>query len=114
MPIVPMDVLFFKTESGNEPVKEWLREFNPIDKKVIGEDIRTIQIGWPLGMPLVRKMDTDLWEIRINISFGIARIFFTVSGNTMLLLHGFVKKSKNTPKPDLHLAKERLKQSRRS
>lgn len=114
MPVIPMTVLFFKTDSGSEPVKEWLREFQPIDKKTIGEDIRTVQIGWPLGMPLVRKMDTDLWEIRITISSGIARIFFTVSGNTMLLLHGFVKKSQNTPKPDLVLAKQRLKQSRRS
>ena len=114
MPVPPMSMLFFKTESGNEPVKEWLKEFQPIDKKTIGEDIRTIQIGWPLGMPLVRKMDTDLWEIRVNISFGIARIFFTVSDNTMLLLHGFVKKSQSTPKTDLALAKTRLKQSRRS
>lgn len=114
MPVPPMSVLFFKTESGNEPVKEWLKEFQPIDKKTIGEDIRTVQIGWPLGMPLVRKMDTDLWEIRINISFGIARIFFTVSDSTMLLLHGFVKKSQSTPKADLTLAKTRLKQSRRS
>ena len=114
MPVIPMTVLFFKTDSGSEPVKEWLREFQPIDKKTIGEDIRTVQIGWPLGMPLVRKIDTDLWEIRITISSGIARIFFTVSGNTMLLLHGFVKKSQSTPKPDLALAKQRLKQSRRS
>ncbi len=114
MPVIPMTVLFFRTDSGDEPVKEWLREFQPIDKKALGEDIRTVQIGWPLGMPLVRKMDTDLWEIRITISFGIARIFFTVSGNTMLLLHGFVKKSKSTPKPDLALAKERLKKSRGS
>ncbi len=114
MPIPPLDVLFFKTDSGTEPVREWLKEFAAIDKKAIGEDIRTVQIGWPLGMPLVRKMDTDLWEIRIHISYGIARILFTVSGNTMLLLHGFVKKSQNTPKDDLNLAKQRLKQSRRS
>lgn len=114
MPVIPMNVLFFKTDNGSEPVKEWLREFQPIDKKTIGEDIRTVQIAWPLGMPLVRKMDTDLWEIRITISSGIARIFFTVSGNTMLLLHGFIKKSQSTPKSDLALAKQRLKQSRRS
>lgn len=114
MPVVPMSVLFFKTDNGNEPVKEWLREFQPVDKKALGEDIRTVQIGWPLGMPLVRKIDTDLWEIRVHISSGIARIFFTVSSNTMLLLHGFVKKSQKTPQADLDLAKDRLKLSRRS
>ncbi|XID74310.1 type II toxin-antitoxin system RelE/ParE family toxin [Alkanindiges sp. WGS2144] len=114
MPIPPLTVLFFKTDSGVEPVRQWLKDFSPTDKKSIGEDIRTVQIGWPLGMPLVRKMDTDLWEIRIHILSGIARIFFTVSGNTLLLLHGFVKKSQATPKSDLELAKQRLKQSRRT
>lgn len=70
-----MTVLFFKTDSGNQPVKEWLRELQPIDKKAMLEDIRTVQIGWPLGTPLVSKMDTDLWEIRVTISSGIVRIF---------------------------------------
>lgn len=69
-----------------------------------------MQIGWPLGMPLVRKMETDLWEIRINIPNGIARVFFTLDENTMFLLHGFIKKSQATPKKELALAKERLKQ----
>jgi phage-related protein len=64
-------------------------------------------------MPLVRKMETDLWEIRIHLVSGIARLFFSVSGNTMLLLHGFIKKSPTTPKQELELAKNRLKQSRR-
>lgn len=112
MPPQPLTVLFFKNSNGTEPVREWLKAFPTIDKKAIGADLRTVQIGWPIGMPLVRKMANDLWEIRVTISTGIARIFFTVNGNTMLLLHGFVKKSKATPKPDLELAKQRLKQSR--
>lgn len=114
MPPQPLIVLFFKTESGTEPVLDWLRSFSPTDRQIIGADIRTVQIGWPLGMPLVRKMDTGLWEIRVHLTHGIARLFFTVSGNTLLLLHGFVKKSQATPKSELELAKNRLKQSRRS
>ncbi len=113
MPIQPLIVLFFKTEGGTEPVHDWLRLLSASDKKTIGADIRTVQVGWPLGMPLVRKMDTDLWEIRINLASGIARLFITVSGNTLLLLHGFIKKSQTTPKHELELAKNRLKQSRR-
>lgn len=60
MPIPPLNVFFFKTDSGAEPVRDWLKAFSIADKKAIGADIRTVQIGWPLGMPLVRKMDTDL------------------------------------------------------
>jgi phage-related protein len=111
MPLQPLIVSFFKTVSGTEPVLDWLRSFSATDRQTIGADIRTVQVGWPLGMPLVRKMEADLWEIRISLASGIARIFFTVSGNTMLLLHGFIKKSQATPKSELELAKNRLKQS---
>ena len=73
-----------------------------------------MQIGWPLGMPLVRKMAKDLWEIRISLPRRIARIMFTVVGSEIVLLHGFVKKSQATPQEDMDLAKDRLKQVRRA
>ncbi|WP_245809041.1 type II toxin-antitoxin system RelE/ParE family toxin [Acinetobacter populi] len=93
LPIEPtLIVLFFKSEAGNEPVRDWLKNMPAIDKKTIGTDIKTIQFGFPIGMPLVRKMDANLWKIRSHISNGIARIFFTVDGNFMVLFHGFIKK----------------------
>jgi phage-related protein len=82
------------------------------DKKMIGEDIKTAQFGWPLGMPLVRKIEPDLWELRSHISTGIVRVLFTVEGEFMVLLHGFVKKSMKTPLIDLLLARKRLSQLR--
>lgn len=80
-----------------------------IDRKTIGEDIKTVQLGWPLGMPLVRKMEKNLWEIRIHLESRIARVLFTVVAGKIVLLHGFVKKSQATPKPDLDLAKDRMR-----
>jgi phage-related protein len=68
-----------------------------------------VQFGWPLGMPLVRKLEPRLWEIRSNLPSGIARIIFTVKGNAMVLLHGFIKKSQKTPLDDLQLARTRLR-----
>lgn len=101
-------VNFYKSEKGKEPVREWLKGLSKEDKTIIGEDIKTVEYGWPLGMPLVRKMDKDLLEVRINLTNKeIARIFFTVSGNIMVLLHGFIKKSQQTPANDLRIAKER-------
>lgn len=73
------------------------------------EDIKTVQYGWPLGMPLVRKMDKDLWEVRIHLQARIARVLFTVSDGKIVLLHGFIKKSQATPQPDLKLAKDRMR-----
>lgn len=70
--------------------------------------MKTIEYGWPIGMPLVRKMDTNLWEVRCHISGGqIARVLFTVYEDIMVLLHGFIKKSQKTPNKDLTLAKQR-------
>jgi phage-related protein len=103
-------VFFFKSDAGNEPVREWLKELPVADRKIIGEDIKTVQVGWPLGMPLVRKMSADLWEVRIHLQARIARILFTVHEGAMVLLHGFIKKSNSTPADDLTLAKRRLKQ----
>jgi phage-related protein len=63
-------------------------------------------------MPLVRKLEPGLWEIRSNLPSGITRIMFTVKDNAIILLHGFIKKSHKTPMDDLHLAHQRLGQIR--
>ena len=107
---IHLKVVFFKTQRGNEPVREWLKSLQTDEKRVLGEDIKTAQFGWPLGMPLIRKLEPGLWEVRSNLPSGIARVLFTVEGNTMILLHGFTKKSQKTPLDDLQLARERLKQ----
>jgi hypothetical protein len=54
-------VAFFRTETGREPVREWLRSLPRGERKIIGEDLKTVQFGWPLGMPLVRKIEGGLW-----------------------------------------------------
>jgi len=102
-----LEVVFYRTESGNEPVREWLQGLSKQDKKTIGGDIKTVQYGWPLGMPVVRKLDQGLWEVRSRLDKRIARTLFTVHGDHMVLLHGFIKKSEKTPREDLQLAKDR-------
>ncbi len=102
-----MTVRFFRANSGREPVRDWLRDLPRERKKAIGEDIKTVQFGWPLGMPLVRKLGPLLWEIRSTLPDGIARTIFTVDADYLVLLHGFIKKSRKTPQADLDLAKAR-------
>ena len=106
MTITPvLSVNFFLSNSGKEPVREWLKDRDKNDRKVIGEDIKLVQFRWPLGMPLVRKMDINLWEIRSKLSNGrISRVFFSVKNTQLILLHAFIKKSNKTPKKELDLA----------
>lgn len=107
-----LDVRFFATESGNEPVREWLKALPAAERRTIGEDIKTVQFRWPLGMPLVRKLAKDLWEIRIHLENRIARVLLPVVGHTMVLLHAFIKKSQATPADELDVSKRRLQQLR--
>ena len=108
-----LEVHFFRTDAGTEPVREWLKELPAIDRKLIGGSIKTVQFGWPSGMPLVDHLDGDIWEVRIRLNNRIAHVLFALDGQMMLLLHGFIKKQQVTPKPDLDLAKDRLKQLKR-
>jgi phage-related protein len=102
-------VRFFKTDAGGEPVRDWLKCLHVLERKTIGEDIKTVQFGWPLGMPLVSHLDDSIWEVRTRLNTRIARVLFVMESDTMVLLHGFIKKEQKTPKPELDLAKERLK-----
>lgn len=112
-PEMILEVAFFATELGTEPVRDWLRALSREARKIIGEDIKTVQFGWPLGMPLVRKLGKDLWEVRSKMDAGIVRVLFTVVGETMVLLHAFAKKSQKMPIHELNLARRRLQQVQR-
>lgn len=105
---MPLQVKFFRQESGREPVREWLKSLSADDRKRIGEDIKTVQWGWPLGMPLVRSLGGGLWELRTDIKGRIARVIFCTHDNRIVLLHGFIKKTQKTPDRDIRLARQRM------
>ena len=105
-PIRP--IRFYRLDSGREPVREWLRALPLESKKAIGRDILTLQYGWPLGMPLARKLAENLWELRTRLGSANARMIFTVTEEDILLLHAFIKKTRKTPLQDLRIALRRL------
>jgi phage-related protein len=105
-----LEVRFFRTTEGREPVRDWLKSLPRDERKAIGDEIRTVQFGWPIGMPLVRKLERGLWEVRVNLSNRIGRVLFTVVDRQAVLLHGFVKKSPRTPARDLAVSRQRKQQ----
>jgi phage-related protein len=101
--------LFYRTPADGEPVRDWLRNMEPVeDRKRIGVDIKTVEFGWPVGMPVCRSLGDGLYEVRSDLSRNrIARVLFYIdSEQRMVLLHGFVKKTQKTPQPDLELARK--------
>lgn len=106
-----VEARFYQSPSGSEPVRDWLKALAPQDRKVIGIDIATIEYSWPVGMPHCRPLGGGLWEVRSAVSDGrIARVIFSLKGDDMVLLHGFIKKSQKTPSRDLDLARARLRE----
>ncbi len=92
-------------------MRDWLLELGDEDRRAVGKDIAKAEFGWPIGMPSCRSMGDGLFEIRSNLTHGkIARVLFGIAGGSMVLLHGFIKKSQATPKSDLDLARRRLKE----
>lgn len=104
--IIP--AVFYRTTAGREPVREWLMALDTVDRRIIGTDIRTVEFGWPIGMPACRPMGNGLFEVRSTImGKRIARVLFCIHEGNMVLLHGFVKKTRKTPNIELAVALKR-------
>ena len=67
----------------------------------------TVQFRWPLGMPLVDNLGSGIWEIRSRLANRIARTLFFVHEGEIILLHGFIKKTRKTPNKDRAFALRR-------
>lgn len=102
---------FYRNAYGTEPVRDWLHGLGKEDRRQIGTDVATVEYGWPVGMPTCRAMWAGLWEIRTSLDDNrIARVLFCLANHEMVLLHAFIKKTRNAPKADLDLAKQRMKE----
>lgn len=109
-----IEVAFYQEPNGNEPVRKWLKGQDKETRQIIGEDLKSVQHRWPLGMPLVRNLSDGLWEVRSTLPNRIARIIFMMHEERIILLHGIIKKTEETPNHDLDLARSRAKNLRRS
>jgi len=104
-------VVFYRTPAGSEVVRSWLRGLDEDDRGAIGQDLMRVQFRWPVGMPLCRAIGEGLWEVRSDLpSDRIARMLFSVHRGRIVILHGFIKKSRKTPDEDLALARKRKRE----
>src|ERR1700733_11067915 len=100
-----IELVFFETPAGRQPVLDWLKELPREDRHAIGQDLMRVQWRWPVGMPLCRSLGKGLWEVRSSLpSDRIARVIFCAHEGELVALHGFIKKSQKTPQDNLNLA----------
>lgn len=106
----PMPLAFWRSATGREPVREWLKELSREDKRTIGRDIAKVQFGWPVGLPLCRPLSGGLWEIRSSLATRREARVFGFHEGRLIALHAIIKKTQRTPAEDLTLARQRLKE----
>ena len=108
-------LVFFRTESGSEPVLEWLRELPKADRRIVGAGLKDLEFGWPIGMPLCRALGQGLFELRVSLrSRRIARVMVCVHDSELVALHAFIKKTQKTPTADMTLVRSRKRQLERA
>lgn len=104
-------LIFFRTEAGTEPVREWLKGLPEVERQAIGRDLLRAQWRWPVGMPLCRPLQNGLWEIRTDLpTRRTTRVLLCLYRGHLVALHGFIKKTRRTPDEDLALARRRQKE----
>ena|ERR1044072_3428622 len=104
-------VVFYRTAGGREVVRDWLRDLPEEERNAVGQDLMRVQYRWPVGMPLCRAMGEGLWELRNDLPGNkIARVLFGIAQGRIVVLHGFIKKTRKTPGDDLLLARKRRKE----
>ena len=105
-----IQLVFYCTEAGNEPVWEWLKALDRDDRLAVGLDLQRVQFRWPVGMPLCRSLGGGLWEVRTSLpSRTISRVFICFHEGVLYALHAIVKKTQQTPNEALNLARKRMK-----
>jgi len=109
-----IELVFFRNDSGGEPVRDWLKGLDEAERRAIGNDLLRAQWRWPVGMPLCRPMGKGLWEVRTDLSGKrTARMLICFYRDRLVALHGFIKKTRATREDDLTLARKRQKELER-
>jgi phage-related protein len=109
-----IQLVFYCSEPGKEPVRDWLQELPPVERQAIGQDLLRAQWRWPVGMPLCKPLSGGLWEVRTDLpTRRTARVLICVHDEHLVALHGFIKKTRATPDDDLRLARKRKKELER-
>jgi phage-related protein len=104
-------VVFYRTPGGGDVVLDWLKGLAETERAIIGQDLMRVQFRWPVGMPLCRPLGDGLWEVRSDCPGNrIARLLFSVVGSRIVVLHGFIKKTRKMPDDDMALARRRKRE----
>lgn len=103
-------IVFYVNPDGEDPVREFLRGLDwkaeaRFDWSIEQLHVRNVQAR----PPLVRHLESKIWELREESQTNIYRLLYCfLSGQRVLFLHGFQKKTQKTPRREIEIATQRL------
>ena len=107
------EIYFYKDKNGKEPVKDYIQELasnkdknSRIKLTKIRDYLKVLsEYGTRAGVPYVKHLDGDIWELRPLRD----RILFAAwDGKSFILLHQFMKQTQKTPSREIEAAKRNL------
>lgn len=102
------NVKTFETLRGEKPVDEFLKKQSAQTQSKITHLLDLLELhGNILGMPHSKRLDRNLFELRIRGQQEI-RILYCFKKGEILLLHAFKKQTQKTPRKELERALRRM------
>lgn len=103
-------VIYYTTASGNNPTRKFIESLQNKQRRKVIRILTYIQeYGLITVIPHIKKQSgTKLWEIRILGEDNIRILYVAVMIDSILLLHGFIKKSQETPQKEINTALDRF------
>ena len=104
-------VNYFREDSGRSPVESFIDALSTEEKvdTMVGIDLLRSH-GVSLGRPWVAPLGKGLWELRIRTRRQLRILYFLSRERTFVLLHAFVKKTREVPDSESGIATRRMKQ----
>lgn len=110
MAIEVWSIEYYVSDGGASPVREWLGQLDTKTRARFQWSLDQLQArNVQARYPLVRHLEGKLWEVREESQTNIFRIiYFFYTGQRIVLLHGFQKKTQKTPSKEIEIAAKRM------
>jgi phage-related protein len=101
-------IILFESRRGDKPVEEFINSLSNSTAAKVAHNLDLLEsYGYQLGMPHVKKIHKEIFELRIR-GIDEIRVLYVFHKNRIVLLHGFKKKSQKTPEKEILTALKRL------
>jgi phage-related protein len=104
------EIVYYTNEQGETPVEDFLQILDLKTQARFDWSIERLRrMNVQAREPLVKKIEGKIWELRRASGGNIYRVmYFFYTGQRIVFLHGFQKKTQKTPRGEIEIATKRM------